>query len=120
MLSSLTLYLPDISVTEVPLEEPENELGDGLLPETVMVKSDGFLVPAPPPLFKTLVITLKNVNEPGKGGHFPFTGFEPSGQGVGVGHFPFTGFEPSGQGVGVGHFPFTGFEPSGQGGGSIG
>jgi len=48
----------------------------------------------------TLVITLKNVNEPGKGGHFPFTGFEPSGQGVGVGHFPFTGFEPSGQGGG--------------------
>jgi len=48
----------------------------------------------------TLVITLKNVNEPGKGGHFPFTGFEPSGQGVGVGHFPFTGFEPSGQGEG--------------------
>jgi hypothetical protein len=84
-----------------------------------MVKSEGFLVPAPP-LFMTLVITLKNVNEPGKGGHFPFTGFEPSGQGVGVGHFPFTGFEPSGQGVGVGHFPFTGFEPSGQGGGSIG
>ena len=48
-----------------------------------MVKSDGFLVPAPPPLFMTLVITLKNVNEPGKGGHFPFTGFEPSGQGEG-------------------------------------
>ena len=64
-----------------------------------MVKSEGFLVPAPP-LFMTLVITLKNVNEPGKGGHFPFTGFEPSGQGVGVGHFPFTGFEPSGQGGG--------------------
>ena len=69
------------------------------MPETVMVKSEGFLVPAPP-LFMTLVITLKNVNEPGKGGHFPFTGFEPSGQGVGVGHFPFTGFEPSGQGGG--------------------
>jgi hypothetical protein len=48
----------------------------------------------------TLVITLKNVNEPGKGGHFPFTGLEPSGQGVGVGHFPFTGLEPSGQGGG--------------------
>ena len=31
----------------------------------------------------TFVITLKNVNEPGKGGHFPFTGFEPSGQDVG-------------------------------------
>jgi hypothetical protein len=65
-----------------------------------MVKSDGFLVPAPPPLFMTLVITLKNVNESGKGGHFPFTWFEPSGQGVGVGHFPFTWFEPSGQGGG--------------------
>ena len=45
----------------------------------VMVKSDGFFIPAP--LFMTLVITFRNVNEPGKGGHLPFTGFEPSGQG---------------------------------------
>jgi hypothetical protein len=34
------------------------------------------------------VATLKNVDEPGKGG----------GVGVGVGHFPFTLSEPSGQG----------------------
>jgi hypothetical protein len=52
-------------VTEVPLEDPGNELGDGWLPETVMVKSDGFLLPTP--LFATFFTTSKNVNEPGGG-----------------------------------------------------
>ena len=40
-------------------------LGDGLLPETVMVKSEGFLVP--PLVLSTLVITFKNVVAPGVG-----------------------------------------------------
>ena len=38
-------------------------LGDGLFPETVIVKSEGFLVP--PLVLSTLVITLKNVVDPG-------------------------------------------------------
>lgn len=60
-----TLYLPGCSVTEVPEDEPENDFGDGLLPETVMVKSEGFLVP--PLVLSTLAITLKNVVDPGGG-----------------------------------------------------
>jgi hypothetical protein len=53
------LYLPGFSVTEVPLDDPENELGEGLLPATLMVKSGGVLAP---PL--TFVVTVKNVFEP--------------------------------------------------------
>jgi hypothetical protein len=34
------LYLPAFNVTEVPLDDPENDFGDGLLPDTVMVKSE--------------------------------------------------------------------------------
>ena len=40
-------------------------LGFGLFPETVIVKSEGFLVP--PLVLSTLVITLKNVVDPGGG-----------------------------------------------------
>jgi len=56
------LYLPPNNVTEVPLDEPENDFGDGLLPDTVKVKSEGFFVP---PL--TFVVTVNNVCEPGRG-----------------------------------------------------
>lgn len=55
----MTLYFPAFNVTEVPLDEPENDFGEGLLPDTLIVKSEGLFVP---PL--TLVITLRNVDEP--------------------------------------------------------
>ena len=58
-------YLPACNVTEVPEDEPANDAGFGLLPETVIVKSEGFLVP--PLVLSTLVITLKNVVDPGGG-----------------------------------------------------
>jgi hypothetical protein len=54
--------LPAFNVTEVPLDDPENDFGEGLLPETVMVKSEGLMVP--PLVFSTFVIALRNVNEP--------------------------------------------------------
>lgn len=53
------MYLPAFNVTEVPLDEPENDFGEGLLPAILMVKSEGFFVP---PL--TFVVTVKNVFEP--------------------------------------------------------
>jgi hypothetical protein len=56
------LYFPAFNVTEVPLDEPENDFGEGLLPDTVIVKSEGFFVP--PLLLSTLVITLRNVDDP--------------------------------------------------------
>jgi hypothetical protein len=56
------LYLPAFNVTEGPLDDPENDFGEGLLPVTVMVKSEGLAVP--PLLLSTLVITLRNVDEP--------------------------------------------------------
>ena len=62
MPDSVTLYLPANNVTEVPLDDPENDFGDGPLPDTDTVKSEGFLVP---PL--TFVVTVKNVCEPGRG-----------------------------------------------------
>ena len=52
-------------MTVLPNDEPENVLGFGLFPETVIVKSEGFLVP--PIVLSTLVITLKNVVDPGGG-----------------------------------------------------
>jgi len=58
------VYFPACNVTEVPEDDPENVLGDGLFPETVIVKSEGFLVP--PLVLSTLVITLKNVVDPGR------------------------------------------------------
>jgi len=58
-------YLPACNVTEVPEDEPANDAGFGLLPETVIVKSEGFLVP--PLVLSTLVITFKNVVDPGVG-----------------------------------------------------
>jgi hypothetical protein len=42
---SETLYLPANNVTDVPEDEPANDAGFGLFPETVMVKSEGFFVP---------------------------------------------------------------------------
>jgi hypothetical protein len=57
-----TLYLPGFSVTIVPKEEPENDFGLGLLPETVMVKSEGLLIPP-----DTFVVTLIVPNNPGVG-----------------------------------------------------
>jgi len=44
-------------VTVLPNDEPENELGVGLLPVTEMVKSEGFLVP--PLVLSTFVVTTK-------------------------------------------------------------
>lgn len=55
-----TLYFPGFSVTVVPEDEPENVLGVGLFPETVMVKSDGLLLP-----LNTLVVTPSVPNNPG-------------------------------------------------------
>jgi hypothetical protein len=60
-----TLYFPANNVTEVPEDEPADEAGFGLLPDTVMVKSEGFLVP--PLVLSTLVTTLRNVVAPGGG-----------------------------------------------------
>ena len=62
---TVTLYVPGSMVTEVPDEEPEDELGLGPLPVTETVKSEGFLVP--PLVLSTLVITLKNVVATGGG-----------------------------------------------------
>ena len=65
------MYLPAFNVTEVPLDDPENDFGDGLLPDTVKVKSEGFLVP---PL--TFMLTVKKVFEPiGDGVVFVFVEF---------------------------------------------
>ena len=58
---SLTLYLPLFNVIEVQLDDPEKDFGEGLLPDTVMVKSEGFFVP--PLVLSTLVVTLRNVDE---------------------------------------------------------
>jgi hypothetical protein len=57
-----TLYVPGFSVTVVPGDEPANDSGFGLFPETVIVKSDGFLLPP-----DTFVITLSVPNSPGGG-----------------------------------------------------
>jgi hypothetical protein len=57
-------------VTEVPEDEPANDAGFGLLPDTATVKSEGFLVP--PLLLSTVVITLKNVVAPGGGAEYRF------------------------------------------------
>jgi hypothetical protein len=65
MADSDTLYFPGCNVTEVPEDEPENDFGLGLFPETVIVKSEGFLVP--PLVLSTLVTTLRNVLDPGGG-----------------------------------------------------
>ena len=53
------MYLPALNVTEVPLDDPGNDFGEGLLPAILMVKSEGLLVP--PLIF---VVTVKNVFEP--------------------------------------------------------
>ena len=57
-----TLYFPACNVTEVPEDEPANDAGFGLFPDTVMVKSEGFLLPP-----DTLVVTINVPNNPGGG-----------------------------------------------------
>ena len=54
-----TLYFPACNVTEVPEDEPANDAGFGLFPDTVMVKSEGFLLPP-----DTLVVTINVANNP--------------------------------------------------------
>jgi len=54
-----TLYFPACNVTEVPEDEPANDAGFGLLPDTVMIKSEGFLSPP-----DTLVVTINVTNNP--------------------------------------------------------
>ncbi|MDQ6667444.1 MAG: hypothetical protein M3Y53_04355 [Thermoproteota archaeon] len=49
-------------MTVLPEDEPANDAGFGLLPETVIVKSDGFLLPP-----DTFVVTLRVPNNPGGG-----------------------------------------------------
>ena len=49
-------------MTVVPEDEPANDAGFELLPKTVIVKSDGFLLPP-----DTLVVTLRVPNNPGDG-----------------------------------------------------
>jgi hypothetical protein len=53
---TVMLYDPGLMVTEVPDEDPENELGLGSLPVTETVKSEGLLVP--PFVLSTLVVTV--------------------------------------------------------------
>jgi hypothetical protein len=59
MVDDEILYFPACNITGVPEDEPANEDGFGLLPETLIAKSEGLLVP---PL--TVVVTVKNVFEP--------------------------------------------------------
>ena len=49
-------------MTVVPEDEPANDAGFGLFPETVIVKSDGFLLPP-----DTFVLTWRVPNNPGGG-----------------------------------------------------
>lgn len=49
-------------MTVVPEDEPANDAGFGLFPETVIVKSDGFLLPP-----DTFVVTLRVPNNPDGG-----------------------------------------------------
>lgn len=49
-------------MTVVPEDEPANEAGFGLLPERVIIKSDGFLL-----LPDTFVLTWRVPNNPGGG-----------------------------------------------------
>ncbi len=49
-------------MTVVPEDEPANDAGFGLFPETVIVKSDGFLLPP-----DTFVVTWRVPNNPGGG-----------------------------------------------------
>ena len=65
--SSVTLYLPSFIVMVVPEELPANDDGVGLLPLTVTVKSDGFLLP-PPSLITFLVTIILPVLIGGGGG----------------------------------------------------
>ena len=53
-------YLPGSNVTVVPEELPSNDAGVGLLPSTVIVKSDGLALP-PPSLITLLVTTISPV-----------------------------------------------------------
>jgi hypothetical protein len=74
-----TLYIPGFSVRVVPKDEPANDAGFGLLPETVIVKSDGFLLPP-----DTFVVTIIVPNNPG-GGIGKGVGISGGGVGKGAG-----------------------------------
>jgi hypothetical protein len=74
-----TLYIPGFSVRVVPKDEPANDAGFGLLPETVIVKSDGFLL-----LPDTFVVTIIVPNNPG-GGIGKGVGISGGGVGKGAG-----------------------------------
>jgi hypothetical protein len=74
-----TLYVPGFSVTVVPEDEPGNVAGEGLLPETFMVKSEGLLLPP-----NTLEVTSSVPNEPGGVGRL-LSLWIGMGMGAGVG-----------------------------------
>jgi hypothetical protein len=59
-----TLYFPACNVTEVPEDEPVNDAGFGLFPDTVMVKSDGFLLP---PDTSVVIVNVHGAGGVGKG-----------------------------------------------------
>ena len=56
MEEDFVLYVPGFMFTGVPDEEPNDELGLGVLPVIEMVKSAGLLVP--PFVLSTLVVTI--------------------------------------------------------------
>jgi hypothetical protein len=56
-------------VTVIPLPDlPGNDLSDGLLPCTVMIKSDGFLLTKEKSLLITFLITISLADGGGGGG----------------------------------------------------
>ena len=67
---SVTLYLPGFNSTFVPDELPWKELGEGLFPCTVMVKSDGPLLPQPSLI--TILVTINFDSRPGTNGLYLF------------------------------------------------
>ena len=70
-------YLPLFNVIVVPDALPENDAGDGLLPLTLIVKSDGLLVP--PPWLITFFVTITFPETTGLIGEVLFsTGVFPS------------------------------------------
>jgi hypothetical protein len=122
-----TLYFPACNVTEVPEDEPANDAGFGLFPDTVMVKSEGLLLPP-----ETLVVTVNVANNPwggvGKveasgGGIFSFPdgGFgKVEASGGGIFSFPDGGFgKVEASGGGIFSFPDGGFGQAGVSGGGI-
>jgi hypothetical protein len=62
-LLSVIEKLPGSKLTLVPDELPSNEEGSGLLPSTVIVKSDGSA--SPPPSLTTCLVTISLGKTPG-------------------------------------------------------